>query len=561
MELGPELRRRREAAGLSLTDLERLVHFTKGYLSKVETGRMPVKRGVAEAYDKALKANGELAALVPEETPRRSGAGLAGLPRETRHFVGREAELAALSAALTGSDDVRVCVVHGLAGAGKTALALAAARAAERGFPDGALFLDLRGHTPDVPAQAPAEALGQLLLLLGVLGEQVPPGLDARANLLRDRTRGRRMLLVLDNALSAAQVAPLLPAEPGCRVLVTSRGRLSALDDAWHQPVGVLSPADAVALFRAVSGTAEGAAEIVELCGFLPLAIRIAGARVAGGGVRLRERLIDERTRLAALDDGERSVAAAFAVSYEALPQEQRRLLGLLALHPPAPADLASVEALAGPADELLDRLHDANLVTLADGLVELHDLVRAFAIRHALPASEERKAAVGRLTEHLTGLLLAADELAEPHRYRPPVDCPRPAVPFDDGEGALAWLGARWPALAGAVELAGEYGLHRLCWQLAYVLRGFFFREKLFEPWLRTHRCALAAAEASGDGAAAGMVLNSLGMAYVERGELAEAFDCHRRARERCLAAGDARGAVDALSSLAWVRLYQGEV
>jgi hypothetical protein len=312
-------------------------------------------------------------------------------------------------------------------------------------------------------------------------------------------------------------------------------------------------------------------AEIVELCGLLPLAIRIAAARlVAGGGSgrRLHDRLAAETARLAALDDGERSVAAAFAVSYDALPADQRRLFGLLALHPATAIDVSAVEALAGAGpgevDVLLDRLHDAHLITLdADGFVELHDLMRAFAARYALPEIEvaDRKSAVDRLVDHAAGLLVAANELTEPHRFRPPVDCPRPkAVPFDDADSALGWLRAQWPALAGVVELAGEYGSYRRCWQLAFVLRAFFFRDRLFEPWLRTHRCALDAAETVGDAAAAGMILNNLGMAHVESGELDEAFECHQRAHGRFAESGDERGATDALSSLAWVRLYQGD-
>ncbi|WP_236794605.1 tetratricopeptide repeat protein [Amycolatopsis sp. GM8] len=562
-ELGPELRRRRESTGLSLSALAELVHFTKGYLSKVENGRARVNRGVAEAYDKALGAGGELCALVPEEAPGRD-PGIVGLPGRTRHFVGREAELAALATALSHSDDVRVCVVHGMAGAGKTALAVAAARRAAPGFPDGCLFFDLHGHTPGVPELSPAEGLQQLLLLLGVPGDQVPPGVDGRANLVRDKLSGRRMLLVLDNVRTAAQILPLIPAEPACRVLVTSRGRLPALDDAWHLPVGMLSRADALALFGSISGRSGGdiTGEIVGLCGFLPLAIRIAAARLVAGGwsaERLRDRLA--ATTLAALDDGERSVAAAFTVSYEALPAEQRRLFGLLALHPATAIDSAAAAALAGSeVDTLLDRLHDAHLITLdADGLVDLHDLMRAFAARYALAgiSAGERASAVSRLVEYTAGLLVAADELVEPHRFRPEIDCPRPArLPFGDADDALAWLRAWWPAIAGVVELAGQYGRPERCWQIAFVLRAFFFRDKLFEPWLRTHECALKAA---GPGAA-GLILNNLGMAYVELGELDRAADCHRRALARCTEAGDERGATDALSSLAWVRLYQGD-
>ncbi len=577
-DFGAELKRRRMSVGMSLTGLAASVHFTKGYLSKVENGKARVNRDLAKACDQALGAGGELLALVAESAfpARRSAGGIVGLPDSGRYFVGRETELEALSALLLGPESARVGVVHGMAGAGKTALAVAAARQVADTFPDGCLFFDLRGHTPGAVELSPGEALHRLLRLLDVSADQLPADEDGLANLVRDQLRGRRMILVLDNVRSAEQIRAIADGETSSRILVTSRGRLPALDDAWHFPVGVLPLGDSVRLLRSVAGDHapaddDVATEIVRHCGQLPLAVRIVAARFIAGGwtaAKLRDRLADETTRLGALEDGERSVATAFAVSYEALPGDQRRLLGLLALHPAAAAETGAVEALAGldagEADRLVDRLHDAHLVVRDErGYVELHDLMRTFAAKHALPqvALDDREVAVRRLVEHLVALTVAADELTEPYRFRPPTGLPTPAaVPFSDAESALAWLSAQWPTLADIVDSAARHGLSDRCWQLAFALRAFFFREKLFEPWIRTHERALEAARAAADPSATGMILNNLGMAHLESGRPDDAVRCHQQAQAEFALARDDRGTIDALSSLAWARLYRGE-
>ncbi|RKT54078.1 tetratricopeptide repeat protein [Saccharothrix australiensis] len=573
-EFGRELRRRRLSAGMSLAALAAAAHFTKGYLSKVENGRVSANRGLAGICDRVLGANGALLALVDREpAPARAAGGLAGLPDGTRHFVGRAGESERLAEVLRGPDVVRACVITGLAGTGKTELAVSAARAAAREFPDGSLFLDLHGHTGGVPELSASDALDRLLRMLDVPGPRIPPDEDGRANLFRDRLAGKRVLLVLDNAASGAQVRPLLPAEARCRVLVTSRHRLASLDDAAHVAVGELAPDDAVLLFRVVAGEFAAAdegvvAEIVELCGRVPLAIRIAAARLLGGGwslAELRDRLADDTTRFGALDDGERSVAAAFRLSCDHLPTDQARMFPLLAVHPAVDVEVDAAAALAGveraEAERLLDRLHDAHLVTRRPGgYLAIHDLVRSFAVLRVLPGVDvaERRGAARRLVEYAVARTRAADEAIEPFRYRPPVDLPD-AWSFD-GDSALVWLRAQWPTLVAVVERAAAEQVFDRCWQLACLLRAFFAREKLSEPWVRSHRVALGAATALGDREAEGMVLNNLGMAHLERCEFAEAATCHARAHELFTVAGNGFGATDARASLAWVRLYQGE-
>jgi tetratricopeptide (TPR) repeat protein/transcriptional regulator with XRE-family HTH domain len=573
-EFGLELRRLREAAGLSLTKLALAIPASKGYLSKIENGRVKVNRGIAEACDKALDAHGELLALV-SRPPQRTARGLVGLPYGTRHFIGRKDELETLSSMLVRQDAVRICVVHGMAGVGKTAVAVAAARLVTGDFQDGCLFLDFQGHTPGAPLLTAAEGLRRVLSLLGLPRDKVPLDIDGRANLLQAMLRERRMVLVFDNVRTAEQIRPMLPAEPGCRVIITSRSRLQALDDAWSLCLDVLPPADALELFRAVAGPVvadDDAVEgIVVQCGLLPLALRIAAARFVAGGwttAGFADRLADQNTRLISLDDGERSVSAAFKVSYDALPDDQRRLFGLLALHPSTAAEVSAVEALADPApgevDRLLDRLHDAHLLTrIAGDHVELHDLIGTFAVRYALPdiSSTDQAAAVGRLLRYALAQVQEADRLVEPHRFRRDADASALNPRFDDADTAMGWLRAQWPTLAQIIELAPKFGRHRECWQLVCALRSFFFRERLLESWITTHRLALDCAQQAGDVAGAGMILNNLGMAHLEVGRLTEAIECHDRAWEYFKQAGDERGATDAISSRAWTLLSAGEL
>jgi tetratricopeptide (TPR) repeat protein/transcriptional regulator with XRE-family HTH domain len=576
-EFGSELKRLREAAGLSLTALAMAIPASKGYLSKIENGKANVGPDIADACDKALDAKGKLAALVTRSvgSERSRGRGLIGLPAGTRHFVGRTPELARLSAMLLRQDAVRVCVVHGMAGVGKTAVAIAAARSVIDEFPDGCLFFDLRGHTPGAPVLTPADGLRRVLGLLDVPGEKIPPDIDGQANLFQAVLRGRRMVLVFDNVRTADQVRLMLPAEPGCRVIITSRGRLAALDDAWPVALDVLSTADATVLFRSVAGPAvsaddEAVAGIVAHCGMLPLAIRIAAARFVAGGwstAAFAGRLADQNTTLSSLDDGERSVAAAFKVSYDMLPEDQRWLFGLLALHPTTAAEISTVHALAdlapGETDRLLDRLHDAHLLTRDPaGLIELHDLIRTFAARYALPeiSEAEQTIAAGRLVDHLVAKTYAADQLVEPHRYRPDIRA-RQGMTFDDADAALDWLRLQWPALTQIIGLAPRFGRYRQCWQLAYILRSFFFRERLLDPWMSTHQVALTSARKSGDISGAGMILNNLGMVHLEVGEVAEAIECHNHARQYFEQAADERGVTDAVSSRAWALLSRGDL
>ena len=258
-------------------------------------------------------------------------------------------------------------------------------------------------------------------------------------------------------------------------------------------------------------------------------------------------------------------MAAALSTSIAGLADSERTLLALLSIHPGPAADLPAAAALAelAPprAEALLTRLHESCLLTRRPGgLVILHDLVRAHVGAEELPqlAREVRDGALERFVRHLVARVAAADAVIEPHRYRPPLELV-PAPGFADRAAALGWLRAQWPATVDALARAHDAGLLEPCWQLGFLLRGFFFQEKLTEPWLRSGRLALAAAERGGADTWAGMLHNSLGMAHLERGKFEEAARCHQRAEQVSAAAGDPIGATDARASRAWVRLYEG--
>jgi tetratricopeptide (TPR) repeat protein/transcriptional regulator with XRE-family HTH domain len=583
-EFGSELRRMREGAGLSQTAFSARIHYSKGYLSKVETGRATANREFAQACDAALAADGILVALVSERVDARSRGdavtAITGLPPATPHFVGRTAELDRITAFVLEERGESTCVLTGMAGSGKTALALRAAWKSADSFPDGSLFLDLAGHTPGAPEVAARDALAPLLRMLGVPGDQVPVDADARANYYRSTLLGKRCLLVFDNVRSARQVAPLLPAEPRCRVIITSRNRLNALDDAVHVPVDVLPGTVAAALFRVVGGDRarsaadEVVARVVERCGCLPLAIRIAAARFRGSPMwtleELDARLADEASRLSVLDDGERSVVAAFSLSCQALSEPQLRLFGLLALHPGRDVEVRSAAALAGlglaETRGLLDDLGDAHLLThVTADHITIHDLVRAFARDRVLAdiAEADRRAAVHRVLDHNLLLAESSDEFIAPHRYRVPLvfdNLPEVSAKFADRESALAWIDVEWPNLVGLCRIAASWGLHHSCWQLACILRDFFFLAKLWDPWIDIHLVAAESARAAGDHRALAMTLDNLGIAHADRGELTVATGYYQEALELFRELGDGRGATDALSNLAWAALYLGE-
>lgn len=567
---GDELRRLRRQAGLSLPQLAERIHYSKGYLSKVETGVVRPNRSLAKLCDVELDTGGVLAALVPDGLSRprnwRTSAPVrwSGLPAVTAHFTGRTGEVDEILSALReeGAGRPQVCVISGMPGVGKTTLAVRCAYRLEPGFTDGCLFLDLRGHEGGA-----ADALDRLLRMLDVPSEAIPSHVDDRTAVFRNRLRGRNLLLVLDNAGSASQVLPLVPGEPRCPVLITSRNRLSALDDAYHVPLGVPSTADSMALLSSLIGGEhdEGSLrQVVEHCGRLPLAIRIAAARLSANPAwqlaDLDTRLADRASRLGELDDGERSVAAVFRVALDNIPDDQRRIFKLIGLHPGPDLDAHSAAALADldvpVAERLLDRLRDAHLINqLPSGRYQFHDLLAEFAATDAagMPRPES-DAAVHRMLDTAVHEADEADRILAPQRFRRDLDFERPrlARTFTDQEHALAWFHQEWQGLVALCRLAMDQGAPERCWQLAFSLRSFFFLAKLWNPWVRTEEIALAAAEATRDAWAEAVTLNALGVAHTNLGELATASGYYERALARFREVDDQHGINATLAAMA---------
>ncbi|MFD7641966.1 BTAD domain-containing putative transcriptional regulator [Kitasatospora sp. NPDC059795] len=398
---------------------------------------------------------------VPEQLP-------AGIP----DFTGRQADVARLRAALSDPEPgaVVISAINGLGGVGKTGLAVHVGHALRARFPDGRLHVDLRGAEA-VPLD-PAEALAGFLTALGVADRDIPADLAERAALYRTAVTGRRLLILLDNAAGPEQVAPLLPGSRTCAVLVTSRAWLSTLPGARHLPLDAMTADEALDLLAAIVGRPrieaepEAAATIVTACGRLPLAVRVAGSRLAADPgqplAELAASLADERTRLGELATEQASVEPVLALSYARLTAEQARALRLLAL-PDAP-DLRSADAAAlldrDPAEtrDLLEALVDLNLLqSPAADRYGFHDLLRVFARQRS--AHQDTPSSVTAAFARLLGFCVAGARNAErtAHRDRAPESPTGPR--FSSIEEASAWMRDRTALHRAVVHRACEDG------------------------------------------------------------------------------------------------------
>jgi DNA-binding SARP family transcriptional activator len=416
------------------------------------------------------------------------------LPRDVADFTGRDTELLGIVAEQdTSGATVIVAAIDGMAGVGKTALSVRAAHELADRYPDGALFVDLRAHTVGQEPLTPDVALDRLLRSLGVAAARIPDGLDERVALWRAKLASRRLIVLLDNAVSAAQVRPLLPGTPGSLTLITSRRRLTDLESAYHISLDVLPPTEAIDLFARVAGPERAAVEpasvatVVRLCGYLPLAIRVAAARLRGRPTwtvaHLAERLSEGQRRLGELVTGDLSVAAAFTMSYERLNPDQQRMFRLLGLVPAAEFGVHLIAALAGlsptVAGQIAEDLVDANLVAQpTPGRYRLHDLLRehAAAVAERTEPERERRAAVGRVLDYYLCATAAAMAFVDPRGAAVAVtlDDP-PALPTlkDPGE-ALAWLDLEHANLAVTVHYATEHSWPTRAEQLDHLLHHY---------------------------------------------------------------------------------------
>jgi DNA-binding SARP family transcriptional activator len=498
------------------------------------------------------------AELVPGPVP-------AQLPADIRDFTGRSGQVEQLHELLAGADGedspgaVRVVLVMGSGGLGKTALAVHAAHLLASRFPDGQLYANLLGATQPVAA---AEVLARFLRDLGMEGHRIPLGEEERAAHFRTRLAGKQVLIVLDDARDAAQVQPLLPGSASCAVLVTARGTLPELVGSEVIDLDVLPRPEARALFGVVAGEERVAAEpaateaVLKACAGLPLAIRIAGARLArrgGGSVRaLAERLSDERRRLDEFRMGNLAVRASFEVSFTSLPGPAAaggldparafRLLGLWtgpSIGLPAAAGLLGEQEMA-TADALYV-LVDAHLLeSPAPEQYRFHDLLRVYAADRALTeeAEADRRGAITRVLSWYLYSAEAAARVISRQRRQVPLDPVPPTLhplAFATLEEALTWCDHERLELMAATRLAAASGLHELAWKLPAAAMIFYSRRSHWADWVAAHEIGLASARAVADRLAEGWMLNNLGMAYgVQRMEesvtyLEQALDLSR--------------------------------
>ncbi|QFZ23092.1 AfsR/SARP family transcriptional regulator [Saccharothrix syringae] len=496
----------------------------------------------------------------------------AQLPREHRGFVGRELELSDLGESLMGQDSA-IGLLVGPAGVGKTALALHWAHRVAGDFPDGQLFVNLRGFDETEPLD-PRTALVGFLRALGLTDSQIAADLEDQAAQYRSLLAGRRVLVFLDNARSAEQVRPLLPGSARCLVLVTSRHRLDDLvvtEGATSLHVPTLPEESAEHLLAALLGRPrieqepEAVAELCELCDRLPLALRIAGARLASRPrwtiQSLVDELRDEQGRLSALSlpEAGRGVHAALAVSYRELPEGAARLFRRLGLHPGTDLDSYAAAALLDinvvSARTHLRTLAYANLLhESTPDRYSRHDLVRLFTHQLAVLESEEdSRLATHRLLDYYLFVADAARAHLSDHvrPFGPPEHRPASFPELSSHDAALDWFTLEEANLGLALDIALNAGERERTWQLALCLDAFHFRRGNRLDRLALCRIGLAAARELGDGHAEAAFLLRLGSTLADLGRIDEAIDACTRAAG--LADGDRDLELAALANLGY--------
>ncbi|SEG29170.1 DNA-binding transcriptional activator of the SARP family [Actinacidiphila yanglinensis] len=515
------------------------------------------------------------------------------LPADTPDFTGRSAELATLLAALRGDGDPaergpRVAVVSGMGGIGKTALAVRAAHLLRAEFPDGQLYADLRGFGAG-SARCPSDLLARFLGDLCPDGQPLPEDPDDRAVLWRDALHGRRLLLMLDNAGDAAQVVPLLPGGGDVALVVTSRRTLAELPGATRLALDPLTVGEQRELLVALCGSRRVAAEpeaaegVLAACGGLPLALRIAGARMAARPnwplTALAERLDGpDGSRLHALSTGGLAVQDTFAMSYVAMRDSPiaaeravARAFRMLGVWPGHGVDPSAAAALLGresgpAADDVLEALVDAHLLqTPRPGRYGFHDLVGEYAAVCAFAelAPEERRSAVRRITVWYAASVAASLAVLAPEGHPLPPLEEQPVVPaagFGSDEEALGWCVRELPAIRESIRTAIAHGWPDVAWRTAAGLFGYAQAYWWTGEWTACLEEAMACVTAGGDVLGQAWMHSRLGVAHC----MAERYDVglgHLHvARARFEAAGDQRGVAAVLTNLTGLHSGTGD-
>jgi tetratricopeptide (TPR) repeat protein/transcriptional regulator with XRE-family HTH domain len=576
---GQLVRSWRWRAGLTQEELADRSGLSVRAIRDLESGRIAQPRpgsqrllagalGLDDQEFRDLTAASRPATLEPGGHP-------AQLPTDVADFTGRTEHIEELCDLLgrdpTGPDAsaaVVVSAIAGKAGVGKTALAVHVAHALRGSFPDGQLYVNLRGANEQ--AAEPGDVLGRFLRALGVDAAALPDDIEERRILYRCRLAGQRVLVLLDNAARESQVRPLVPGGPGCAVLITSRVRLVGLEGAALTDLDVLDPDQAVELLGRLAGPErvaaepEAADELARQCGHLPLAVRICGAKLRVRPHRslawLSRRLGDESQRLNELTVGDLEVRASLALSYQDLDRRERQAftrLGLLEApdFPAWPAG-ALLDASPDQAEELADTLVDAQLLEVAgkDATGHLryrfHDLLRLYAREQA--GAEEAVADRAVALERALGAWLALAEEADMRlastfftvthgsavRWRLP-----PEVTEGLLADPLAWFESERGALVAAVEQSAAWGLPENAWDLAVSLAGFFEVRGHFDEWRHTFDVALAATRTAGNRRGEAAVLRGLGELHTFQDRYDAALSCFEQARVIFSELGDHSG------------------
>jgi tetratricopeptide (TPR) repeat protein/transcriptional regulator with XRE-family HTH domain len=589
---GALLRRLRSEAGLTQEALAEAAQVSLRTVSDLERGvNSTARRDTARLIADALNLIGPArAAFEAAALGRPAGGGSGGsvvaaatrtLPRDVASFTGRSSELRELADAAEAASTGCVVGIHaigGMAGIGKTAFAVHAAHQLAPRFRDGQIFLPLHGHTPGQRPVDPADALASLLLTAGVPAAQIPPGLEARTALWRDRLAGKQLLMVLDDAAGSEQVQPLLPGTPGSLVLVTSRRHLTALEDARAISLDTLPAWEAAGLLVRLAGRPGLAAsdpvigEITRLCGYLPLAIGMLARQLhhhpAWTASGLAADLAAARDRLELLTTENLSAAAAFDLSYQDLTHDQQRTFRRLGLHPGTDIDACTTAALDGTdlatARRGLAALYDQYLLAEpARGRYRCHDLLRAHAQALAAtdPAAENAAAGQRLLDYYLHTARLAGRYLARrtPGELPPAASSPQ-APGFSTRRQALTWLDAERPNLHATIRHAAAGGQTSHAAAIAAAIHGYLRSQGHWDQALTLHRATLDAARRAGDRRAEASALTDLGDVEDLTGDYPAATASLTRAADMHRELGDRRGEAAALAELAVVQRLTGD-
>ena len=592
------LRELRTAAGLTQEELAAAAGLSVRSVSDLERGvaqtpRKETARLLADALtlDGAARAEFEAAARGrspgPAPAPASPAPGTGGvaaatrtLPRDIGSFTGREAELRRLTGPVLdagrGGGVVGIHAIGGMAGVGKTALAVHVAHRLAARFPDGQVFLPLHGHTPGQQPVHPVDALASLLLIAGLPAGQIPPGLEARMALWRDHLAGKQLLLVLDDAAGHEQVAPLLPGTGGSLVLVTSRRHLTALEDAQTVSLDTLPPGQAAELLARLAARpglepAEPAVgEITRLCGYLPLAIGMLARQLhhhpAWTIGELAADLAAATTRLELMHAENLSVAAAFDLSYAELAPAQQRLFRQLGLHPGPDIDAYAAAALSGTdlsaARRHLDDLYDRYLIAEpARGRYRLHDLIREHArTLAATDPHDERQAAQDRILDYYAHTGTVSDRLLDFQAGTSPdpvtvSSWPAGIPALDSQVKALAWARAERDNLLACLDHAGRTGDQA---RVVAFTTGLSALLRIDGPWtdaIALHAMAVQAARRLGNRLAQANALKDLGSMRQFACDYPGATQALQEALDIYQDLGDELGQAHALSNLGLVR------